>query len=126
MPAEIAEHTASQDLAEVGYPGMSPAVRPMAHTADEKFFYFQLSFFHGFVEYDLENDQVTRVADLPNLVPNLSVERYVKDSAHHGISMGGNDEKLCVAGTMSDYVAIVDRESFRLEALQMPAIRECL
>ncbi|MCK0164920.1 hypothetical protein [Marinobacter sp. S6332] len=115
---EIKSFDISDKLAEAGYPGMSPAIRPMAHTEDEKFFYFQLSFFHGFVEYDMENDQITRVANLPNLVPNMPVERYVNDSAHHGISMGGNDEKLCVAGTMSDYVAIVDRESFEYEILE--------
>ncbi|WP_417501247.1 YncE family protein [Marinobacter sp.] len=115
---EIKSFDISDKLAEAGYPGMSPAIRPMAHTEDEKFFYFQLSFFHGFVEYDMENDQITRVANLPNLVPNMPVERYVNDSAHHGISMGGNDEKLCVAGTMSDYVAIVERESFEFEVLE--------
>ncbi|MBJ6138842.1 YncE family protein [Marinobacter litoralis] len=115
---DIKSFDISKKLAEAGYPNMSPAIRPMAHTEDEKFFYFQLSFFHGFVEYDMENDKITRVANLPNRVPDLPVELYVNDSAHHGISMGGGDEKLCVAGTMSDYVAIVDRETFEYELLE--------
>jgi len=115
---DIKSFDISEKLAEAGYPDMSPAIRPMAHTEDEKFFYFQLSFFHGFVEYDMENDQITRVANLPNLVPDLPVELYVNDSAHHGISMGADDEKLCVAGTMSDYVAIVDRKTFEYELLE--------
>ena len=36
----------------------------MALSRNERFVYFQVSFFHGFVEYDLRTDRVTRVADL--------------------------------------------------------------
>lgn len=104
-------------LAAAGYHDLSPAIRPMAHTPDERFFYFQLSFFHGFVEYDMETGQITRRASLPNLVPDLPREQYVNDSAHHGIAMNGKGDTLCVAGTMSDYVAIVSRETFAYELL---------
>ena len=54
-------------MAEAGYPDFSSAVRPMALSPDEKKVYFQLSFFHGFVEYDLERDKVLRVKNLPDL-----------------------------------------------------------
>jgi YVTN family beta-propeller protein len=98
-----------QKLAEAGYPGMSSAVRPMAITRDERYAYIQVSFFHGIVVYDLVNDRVVQVQSLPNLVPNLPQEAYLLDSAHHGIAMNGKDTRLCVAGTMSDYAAIVER-----------------
>jgi DNA-binding beta-propeller fold protein YncE len=99
-----------QKLAQAGYPDMSSAVRPMALTPNEKKVYLQVSFFHGFVEYNLERGKVTRVVELPNEVPNLPRELYLLDSAHHGIAMSGNGRKLCVAGTMSDYAAIVRRK----------------
>jgi DNA-binding beta-propeller fold protein YncE len=104
----------SDKMAEAGYHDFSAAVRPMALSPDEKFVYFQLSFFHGFVEYDLVNDKVTRIARLP--IPpetaKLMPEQYVLDSAHHGLAMDPTGKKLCIAGTMADYAAIVDRETF--------------
>jgi DNA-binding beta-propeller fold protein YncE len=101
-------------LAEAGYPGMSSAVRPMALSPDEHFVYFQLSFLHGFVEYDLVADKPTRIASLPlsDEARGLRREQYVLDSAHHGLAMNPRGTKLCVAGTMSDYAAIVTRKSF--------------
>jgi DNA-binding beta-propeller fold protein YncE len=107
-----------QKLAEAGYPNMSSAVRPMALSPDERYVYFQVSFFHGFVEYDFAQDRVTRVANLPNLVPDMPREQYVLDSAHHGIAMNAAGTKLCVAGTMDDYAAIVSRSTFNYKLLQ--------
>jgi DNA-binding beta-propeller fold protein YncE len=101
-------------LAEAGYPNMSSAVRPMTLSPDERYVYFQLSFLHGFVEYDLVEDRVLRVANLPlsEKAAKLRRDEYVLDSAHHGLAMDPGGEKLCVAGTMSDYAAIVSRATF--------------
>jgi hypothetical protein len=98
-------------LEEAGYPAMSSAVRPMAIAPDEKTLFFQVSFFHGFVEFDLEKEKVTRVAELPlsDKAKALSREDYLLDSAHHGLAINPQGTKLCVAGTMSDYGAIVNR-----------------
>ena len=51
---------------EAGYPDQSSAVRPMAISPNERYFYFQVSFLHGFVEYDLKRDKVLRVKELPD------------------------------------------------------------
>src|SRR3954468_23313921 len=105
-------------LEEAGHPNMSSAVRPMALSPDEKTLYFQVSFFHGFVEYDLAADRVTRFATLPT-VTTAPREQYVLDSAHHGLAMNPAGEKLCVAGTMDDYAAIVDRATFAYQLIQV-------
>jgi YVTN family beta-propeller protein len=103
-----------QKLDEAGYPHVSSAVRPMALSPDEQTLYFQVSFFHGFVEYDFGCDCVTRVAHLPiaDKIKDMPREQYLLDSAHHGIAMNGAGTRLCVAGTMSDYAAIVSRRTF--------------
>ncbi|WP_420589560.1 YncE family protein [Bacterioplanoides sp.] len=105
-------------LDEAGLGHLSPAIRPMAHTSDFRFFYFQLSFLHGLIEFDMETEKVTRLAELPNLIPHTPKISYVNDSAHHGLAMSKDDKKLCVAGTMSDYAAIVDRETFEYKILE--------
>ena len=104
-------------LEEAGYPGMSSAVRPMAISPDERLFYFQVSFFHGFVEYDLQQDRVLRLATLPNAVPDTPMAQYPLDSAHHGLTMDPQGKQLCAAGTVDNYIALVDRASLAYKIL---------
>lgn len=121
-----------KELAEAGHPDMSSAVRPMAVAPGERFVYYQVSYFHGLVEFDTKaadldgkvdystgnqpeprKGAVTRVVKLPNRVPNLPLNQYVNDSAHHGLSINSEGTKLCAAGTMDDYAALVDRKTMK-------------
>jgi DNA-binding beta-propeller fold protein YncE len=103
-------------LAEFGRPNMSSAVRPMAIAPGERFVYFQLSFFFGIVQYDLRKNEVVSVLDLPlGAAKGLDRTDYLLDSAHHGLAMNPSGSKLCVAGTMSKYAAIVTRKPFKLQ-----------
>lgn len=97
-----------------GRKDLSDAVRPVAFTPDQSTLYFQVSFFNGFLEYDVASDRITRAKTLPKN-PATSEDRttWVNDSRHHGLSMNAAGDKLCVAGTMDDYATIVDRSSLR-------------
>jgi DNA-binding beta-propeller fold protein YncE len=93
-----------------GRKDLSNAVRPAVFSPDEKKLYFQVSFFNGFVEYDVATDRITRIKTLPtNPATDPDRTTWVNDSRHHGLSMNPSGTKLCVAGTMDNYVTIVDR-----------------
>ena len=110
-----------EKLEEAGYDMSDRAIRPMAITKDEKFAYLQISLFHGFFEYDIENDKITRKMDLPLPEANkdLSPGDHLLNSGHHGIALSGDDQTICVAGTMDGYIALVDRETFEYEIITL-------
>ncbi|HEX6246556.1 MAG TPA: serine/threonine protein kinase [Nocardioidaceae bacterium] len=123
-----------KELAEAGYPGMESAVRPMAVAPDERYVYLQVSFFHGFVEFDTQAPdpeqtydgeplvgKVRRVVPLPDRTDGLPREQYLLDSAHHGLAMNERGTTLCAAGTMSDYAAVVDRSTLQHEIVEVGA-----
>ncbi|BCY09118.1 YncE family protein [Actinoplanes sp. L3-i22] len=106
-----------------GRSDLSNAVRPAVFSPDFGKLYFQVSFFNGFIEYDVATDKITRVKTLPKN-PATSDDRttFVNDSRHHGLSMSPDGSKLCVAGTMDDYATVVDRASLQ-EGTLVPAVK---
>ena len=70
---------------------------------------------------DMTGAQALHATDFQLVNPHggiLSKEEYLLDSAHHGIAMNRRGTKLCVAGTMSDYAAIVSRRTTRYKLIR--------
>ena len=110
-----------QKLEEAGFDWIDRAVRPMAITKDERFAYLQISLFHGFFEYDIVNDRLNRrlALPIPEANKDMALGDHVLNSGHHGIALSGDDQTICVAGTMDGYIAIVDRKSFKYKTIKL-------
>jgi YVTN family beta-propeller protein len=111
-----------QLVRDAGLGDYSSAVRPMAIAPDEKTAYLQLSFLHGFLVFDLVGDRPVRIVDLPKVTTEPR-ENYLLDSAHHGLSISPDGSKLCAAGTMDGYAAIVRTADFsftRIDGVDKP------
>jgi DNA-binding beta-propeller fold protein YncE len=91
-------------------------IRPFVVLPDNRTMYVQLSFFHGFVEYDLEQARALRTVNLPlsEEAQQLRREDYPLDSAHHGIALNRRSTRICIAATVSNYAAILHRRSLRV------------
>ncbi|TDC71025.1 YncE family protein [Actinomadura sp. GC306] len=86
-------------------------IRPAVFTRDNKTMYAQLSYLNGFVEYDLAAGKITRTVEMPFSERGAAMkpDDYPQNSAHHGMAMNADESKLCMAGTIDDYVSIVSR-----------------
>ncbi|MCO8073722.1 YncE family protein [Acinetobacter lwoffii] len=95
-----------------GRKDLSNSVRPMVFSKDETKLYAQVSFFNGLIEYDLNQNKISRIGQLSgsDSIPKDRT-KWVNDSRHHGLSISADGEKLCVAGTMDNYATIVDRKT---------------
>ncbi len=94
-------------------------IRPFLVMPDNRTMYAQLSFHNGFVEYDLAEERVTRTIHLPlsEKAKTMKREDYPLDSAHHGLAMNEDRTKICDAGTISDYAAILSVPALTTERI---------
>ncbi|WKB51323.1 YncE family protein [Eleftheria terrae] len=86
-------------------------IRPNVVTRDGRLLYTQLSYLNGYAKVDMHTGQVLQQVELPlsdwarQHFPDE--DGYPQNSAHHGLAMSGDESKLCLAGTIDNYIAIV-------------------
>lgn len=94
-------------------------VRPFAVMPEGNRTYIQLSRLNGLVEYSLAEDRALRTLRLP-LTEGATPPGPDADpraATHHGIALNDDRTKICAAGSISDYVAIVRRRSLSVKAI---------
>jgi YVTN family beta-propeller protein len=89
-------------------------VRPTVVLPGETHAYFQRSYNRGFVELDLASGAITRTKTLPSTTAGdaLFPDRLPANSMHHGLALSADQRTLCNAGTIDNYIAMVDRSTF--------------
>ena len=90
----------------VGRHTFSEGVRPFEISADGKKAWVQLTRLHGFVELDLGEGRVTKTVHLP-VPPGVTAQQDFPHTAHHGLALRPDGTRLCAAGTVADYVALL-------------------
>jgi len=86
-------------------------IRPSAISADEQTMYAQLSYLNGVIKFDLTSGST--VATLTEPYSDFaqatypSHDDYPHDSAHHGLALSGDGQRLCDVGTIDNTVQIV-------------------
>ena len=81
-------------------------VRPFEISRDDRKAWVQLTRMHGFVELDLGEGRVTKTIHLP-VPPGVTAQQDFPHTAHHGLALSPDGTRLCAAGTVADYVAIL-------------------
>ena len=94
-------------------------IRPNLITEDGRILYTQLSYLNGVIKYDLlERRELARsVQPLSDfaIATYANEDEYPHDSAHHGLSISGDGQRLCDCGTIDNNVAIVRTSDMSVE-----------
>jgi DNA-binding beta-propeller fold protein YncE len=94
-------------------------VRPFTFSPDGKVAYVQFSLFNGFKAIDTKTGKVLHTVKLPVRGPGVGMDpsQYPNQAAHHGIAISGDHATICDAATVSNYVALVARQSLATRAI---------
>jgi YVTN family beta-propeller protein len=85
-------------------------IRPNVVEPDGRTMFTDLSYLNGFARFDLTTGQQVRTYRMPFSAAGAALrpDDYPQNSAHHGLALSGDGSRVCDAGTIDDYAAIVD------------------
>ena len=96
-------------------------IRPTVFAPDGTTIYAQLSYLNGVIKFDLDSGQEIARSDQPlsefALSTYATYDEYPHDSAHHGLALSGDGDRLCDAGTVDNNVAIVLTSDLSVERM---------
>jgi DNA-binding beta-propeller fold protein YncE len=94
-------------------------IRPNVVTADQTILYAQLSYLNGAIKYDLGQSKELQRSDQPlsqfALSTYATYDEYPHDSAHHGLALSGDGQRLCDCGTIDNTVNILSTATMTVE-----------
>jgi YVTN family beta-propeller protein len=109
-----------QTMTLEGVPCMlDEGIRPFVVTQDGSTMYLQLSYYNGVVKYDPHTCTTLAKLALPLEGPGLTTapHDYPNQAAQHGITLSGDEQWLCSAGTIDDYAALIRVSDFSLSKI---------
>lgn len=85
-------------------------IRPNVVTRDGKTTYLQMSYLNGYAKVDMATGKVLKQVDMPvsdhAKAHFKNKDDYPLNSAFHGMAVNGDESKLCLAGTIDNYIAV--------------------
>lgn len=94
-------------------------IRPSVITPDDKIMYANLSYLNGVIKFDLEAGKEIARSEQPlskfAMDTYKSYDEFPHHSAHHGLSLSGDGQRLCDCGTIDNNVAIVRTRDMQVE-----------
>lgn len=96
-------------------------IRPSVITPDETVMYAQLSYLNGVIKFDLtrgvEVARSTQPLSAFAMATYATYDEFPHDSAHHGLALSGDGQKLCDCGTIDNTVSILSTSDLRVRKL---------
>ncbi len=115
-PPYLLTVAATDDLRVLRTYEFERGIRPYVITHDERRLFAQLSERSVVIEFDLESGAITRELELP-VDAGTTSDDYDFEAPHHGLAMTPDEKTLCIAGRVSDYVALVATDSLQPVAI---------